>query len=151
MAYRIRGARKLQRDQKCGGVKTPAESRPWARLCQPANSYGHGRLPSRLGLVSAANSRFNSYELNDRGKEFLRLTVGRDNTSKAIPMLWSWLGGTASTARKDSKELSLISPMRPLPSPCAGILLWRDGDGWRGRRLRNARRPLASLSRFAGL
>lgn len=116
MAYRIRGARKLQRITSVEGLRLRDLARGQGYVSQPIR-MGMGACLPRLGLVTAANSRFNSYELNDRGKEFLRLTIGRDDTRKAIPMLWSWLGGTAWTARKDSKELSLISPMRPLPQP----------------------------------
>lgn len=116
MAYRIRGARKLQRITSVEGLRLRDLARGQGYVSQPIR-MGMGACLPRLGLVTAANSRFNSYELNDRGKEFLRLTLGRDDTSKAIPMLWSWLGGTTWTAKKGSKELNLISPMRPLPQP----------------------------------
>lgn len=74
-----------------------------ARLCQPANQDGLGAGPPRLGLVEATNSRFNNFEMNDRGKEFLKLALGNQETSRALPKLGTWLDGGRGTRKTRSK------------------------------------------------
>lgn len=116
MAYRVRGARKLQRIASAEGLRLQDLARGQGYVSQPIR-MGMGACLPRLGLVRAANSRFNSYELNDRGREFLRLTLGGGDTGKAIPKLWAWLGGAPWPAKGIRKELGLISPMQALPLP----------------------------------
>lgn len=115
MAYRIRGHRKLQRIKAAKGPRLTDLARGQGYVSQPIR-MGMGACLPRLGLVEAKTSRFNSFELNDRGREFLHLTLGRADTSKAIPKLWSWLGGASWKGNQGDKELELISPMQPLPT-----------------------------------
>lgn len=113
-AYRIRGARKLQRIKNAKGLRLADLARGQGYVSQPIR-MGMGACLPRLGLVEAGSTRFNSFELNDRGREFLCLTLGRADTSKALPKLWSWLGGASWKEKHGEKELKLISPMQPLP------------------------------------
>lgn len=113
-AYRIRGARKLQRIKNAKELRLTDLARGQGYVSQPIR-MGMGACLPRLGLVEARSTRFNSFELNDRGRQFLLLALGRADTSKAIPKLWSWLGGASWKEKHGEKELKLISPMQPLP------------------------------------
>lgn len=114
MAYRVRGARKLRRITSTKDLRLTDLARGQGYVSQPIR-MGIGACLPRLGLVEAKTTRFNSFELNDRGREFLRLTLGRADTSKAIPKLWSWLGGASWKEKHGEEELKLISPVQPLP------------------------------------
>lgn len=111
-ANRIRGARKLPRIKaKDLTLKRLARGRGY--VSQPIR-MGMGACLPRLGLVDAENSRFNSFEMNDRGKEFLKLALGNQETARALPKLGTWLDG-GTWDKKNTKQMSLISPFEPIP------------------------------------
>ncbi|AZL58325.1 hypothetical protein EI545_05410 [Tabrizicola piscis] len=118
-AMRIRGARKLPRiseDQLT--LKRLARGRGY--VSQPVR-VGIGAALPGLGLVEARNSRFNSFTLSDRGKEFLKLTLQSRKTEDALPLLWNWLDGGPwphgeMQKRKRNREIAHLSPVDPLPS-----------------------------------
>lgn len=116
MAYRVRGGRKLQRIPSAEGLRLKDLARGRGYVSQPIR-MGMGACLPRLDLVAAASSRFNGYELNDRGREFLRLALGHQSTARAIPKLWAWMDGAAWREKGAGNELKLISPMQPLPPP----------------------------------
>jgi hypothetical protein len=118
-AYRIRGSTKLDA-LKEGDLKPSRLRRGKGYVSQPIRMGMSACLP-RLGLVDAANSRFNSYSLNDNGKEFLRLAIGDSDPKRALPTLWAWVeGADLSTGGGPKavvgKDLRLISALDPIAS-----------------------------------
>jgi hypothetical protein len=114
MPYRIRGSSKL--DALNEGDLTPSRLRRGKGYVSQPIRMGMSACLPRLGLVYAANSRFNSYSLNEHGKEFLRLAIGDADPKKVLPSLWAWVKGEDLSTGVAPKELGLISPLEPLAS-----------------------------------
>lgn len=117
---RIRGVRKLPLvNAKDLTLKRLARGRGY--VSQPIRVGVGAALPA-LGLVEARNSRFNSFTLSERGKEFLKFAFNEKTTKDALPLLWAWLdGGTwpndEDRQRQIGKELRRLSPTVSLPDP----------------------------------
>ena len=107
---RIRGARKLPLiGEKELTLRRLARGRGY--VSQPIRVGMGGALPG-LGLAEARNSRFNSFEITPKGREFLTRALGGKPAKTALPRLWDWLDAGVWNGRP--KEISLISPDQPL-------------------------------------
>jgi len=128
-AGRIRGARKLSGLTK-GQPTFASLARGRGYVTQPIR-MGMGACLPRLGLVDATNSRFNSFTINDRGRELLKLALG-GKAKDRLPKLWDWIGG-GQWPMDAKREITMISPAKPLPREArtffANVMADADGTG----------------------
>jgi hypothetical protein len=129
-AGKTRGARKLSRLAK-GQPTFASLARGRGYVTQPIR-MGMGACLPRLGLVDAANSRFNSFAINDLGREFLNVALG-GKAKDRLPRLWEWIIGGGEWPTNAKPEITKISPAKPLPREAlsffANVMAAADGTG----------------------